>query len=91
MIPASNVQNLMLKEETVEAAKAGKFHIYSARTIDEGIGRLTGVKAGAKGKDGEFEQDSVNAMVNKRFSEMTEKLAHYGGRVFEAKVKPRDD
>ena len=28
MIPASNVQNLMLKEEILEAAKAGKFTIY---------------------------------------------------------------
>jgi predicted ATP-dependent protease len=37
LIPSSNVQNLMLKEEMVEAAKAGKFRIYPVKTIDEGI------------------------------------------------------
>jgi hypothetical protein len=30
-------------------------------------------------------------MINKRFSEMAEKQAHYGGGVFEAKVKLKDD
>ena len=48
MIPESNVQNLMLKEEVVEAVKAGKFSIYSVKTIDEGIEVLTGTKAGTK-------------------------------------------
>ena len=48
MIPESNVQNLMLKEEVVEAVKAGKFNIYSVKTIDEGIEFLTGKKAGIK-------------------------------------------
>ena len=46
MIPESNVQNLMLKEEVIDAVKAGHFSIYSVKTIDEGIEVLTGVKAG---------------------------------------------
>ena len=46
MIPDSNVQNLMLKEEVVDAVKAGKFNVYSVKTIDEGIEVLTGTKAG---------------------------------------------
>jgi len=37
MMPASNVQNLMLKEDVVEAVKQGKFHIYAISNIDEGI------------------------------------------------------
>ena len=37
MIPESNVQNLMLKEEVLDAVKAGKFSIYSIKSIDEGI------------------------------------------------------
>ncbi len=47
MIPDSNVQNLMLKEEVVDAVKAGKFNVYSVKTIDEGIEVLTGTKAGS--------------------------------------------
>lgn len=45
MIPATNVQNLMLSPEVVQAAAAGKFHIWPIRTIDEGITLLTGQPA----------------------------------------------
>jgi predicted ATP-dependent protease len=41
LIPASNVRNLMLKEEVVKAVGAGKFHIYPVNTIDEGLEALT--------------------------------------------------
>ena len=77
MIPASNVQNLMLKEEVVDAVKAGKFHIYSAKTIDEGIEVLTGVKAGERRKDGTFEEDTVNYRVDKQLKSMAEKLKDF--------------
>jgi predicted ATP-dependent protease len=77
MIPASNIDNLMLKEEVVEAVKEGKFHIYAVKIIDEGIEVLTGVKAGQKDANGNFPEGTVNALVNKRFSEMANKLAQY--------------
>jgi predicted ATP-dependent protease len=77
MIPESNVQHLMLKEEIVDAVKAGKFHIYSASTIDEGIEVLTGVNAGKRREDGTFENETVNARVNKRLEEMAEKLKEF--------------
>jgi lon-related putative ATP-dependent protease len=77
MIPASNVQNLMLKEEVVDAVKAGKFHIYSAKTIDEGIEVLTGVKAGKRRKDGTFDEDTVNYRVDKQLKSMAEKLKDF--------------
>src|SRR5512136_3231434 len=51
VIPQSNVGNLMLKPEVVQAVKDGKFHIYPVSTIDEGIEMLTGVKAGERRKD----------------------------------------
>jgi len=77
MIPASNVQNLMLKEEIVEAAKAGKFRIYPVTTIDEGIEVLTGMKAGERLPDGTFEQGSVNYLVDKRLREMAVTYREY--------------
>jgi len=77
MIPASNVQNLMLKEEVVEAVKAGKFQIYSVKTIDEGIELLTGIKAGKRLKDGTFENGTVNDMVDKQLRIMAEKLKDF--------------
>ncbi|MDD1639901.1 MAG: AAA family ATPase [Methanomicrobiales archaeon] len=72
MIPASNVQNLMLKEEIVEAAKAGKFRIYPVKTIDEGIEVLTGVPAGQRGEDGKFPKGTVNFLVDRRLRELAE-------------------
>ena len=77
LIPESNVQNLMLKEEIVDAVKAGKFHIYSAKNIDEGIEVLTGTKAGIKRQDGTFEEGTVNYRVNKQLKDMAEKLKEF--------------
>ena len=77
MIPASNVQNLMLKEEILEAAKNGKFSIYTVSTIDEGIEVLTGVKAGERQPDGTFEKDTVNYLVNQRLKEMADTIKEY--------------
>jgi lon-related putative ATP-dependent protease len=77
MIPESNVQNLMLKEEIVEAVKEGKFHIISVKTIDEGIEALTGIKAGQRQEDGAFEEGSVNDKVDRRLRQMADKLREY--------------
>ena len=77
MIPESNVQNLMLKEEILDAVKDGKFHIYAVNAIDKGIEILTGIKAGARRKDGTFERETVNDRVDKRLREMAEKLREF--------------
>ena len=77
MIPESNVQNLMLKEEVVDAVKAGKFNVYSVKTIDEGIEVLTGAKAGQRRADGTYEEGTVNYLVDKQLREMAEKLKEY--------------
>ena len=71
IIPHQNVKNLMLRKDVIEAATAGKFHIYPIKTIDEGIEILTGIKAGRKKKDGTFEGDTVNYLVD----EETQRLA----------------
>lgn len=85
LIPESNVQNLMLKEEVVEAVREGKFHIYPVKTIDQGIEVLTGGKAGVRRPDGTFEEGTVNYRVDKRLREMAEKIKEFpefvvGGR-----------
>jgi lon-related putative ATP-dependent protease len=47
LIPASNLRNLMLREDVVEAVEAGRFNVYAVRTVDEGIELLTGLPAAA--------------------------------------------
>ena len=79
MIPESNVQNLMLKEEVVDAVKAGQFRVYSVKTIDEGIEVLTGTKAGERRADGTYEEGTVNYLVVKQLREMADKLREYSG------------
>ena len=65
MIPASNVVNLMLKEEVVQAVKEGKFHLWAVSHIDEGIEVLTGTKAGRKASGG-FTRNSIYDKSQKR-------------------------
>ncbi len=87
MIPESNVQNLMLKEEVVEAVKAGKFNIYAVKTIDEGIEFLTGTKAGLRSADGTFEEGSVNYLVDKHLRDMADKLNKYATFEHQKKIE----
>ncbi|MBN1883404.1 MAG: AAA family ATPase [Deltaproteobacteria bacterium] len=74
MIPQTNVEDLMLTQEVVDAVSEGAFTIYSVSTIDEGIEILTGVPAGEEGDDGTFPEGSVNRMVVDRLMENHERL-----------------
>jgi lon-related putative ATP-dependent protease len=78
VIPHSNVENLMLKEEVLEAVQAGQFHIWPVRTIDDGIEVLTGVPAGERQEDGTFEGGTVNDRADKRLRQMAETLMEFG-------------
>ncbi len=73
IIPKANVNDLMLKQEIVDAVKRKKFHIYAIKNIDEGIEILTGLKAGKKTKTG-FEKNTINYLVEKRLKEYAEKM-----------------
>lgn len=77
VIPKSNVENLMLKEEVVEAIREGRFHIYPVGMIEEGIEVLTGVKAGETRPDGTYEEGTINFLVQKRLSMMAEQMKEY--------------
>lgn len=73
MIPAKNVEDLMLKQEIVDVVKKKKFHIYPVATIDEGIEILTGKKAGKRTKAG-YEKNSINYLVEKKLKEYASKM-----------------
>jgi lon-related putative ATP-dependent protease len=79
MIPSSNVPNLMLKEEVVEAVRQGKFHVWPVRTIDEGIEILTGVPAGKRQADGTFETGTVHYLADRRLEELAETMCKFIG------------
>jgi lon-related putative ATP-dependent protease len=78
ILPASNVPNLMLRDDVVEAVAQGRFHIYPVRTVDEGIEILTGVPAGERGPDGAYPAESVNGLVDHRLLALAENLERFG-------------
>jgi len=77
IIPQSNVQSLMLREDVVGAVKSKRFHIWPVKTIDEGIEILTGVAAGKRGPDGQFPEGTVGYRVDQRLREFAECLKEF--------------
>lgn len=65
IMPHTNVKNLMLREDVLNAVEDGKFHVYAIETVDDGIEILTGKKAGLADKKGNFPKNTVNYDVQK--------------------------
>jgi lon-related putative ATP-dependent protease len=78
VLPASNVKHLMLREEVVDAVRAGRFRVFAATEVDEALEVLTGVPAGARGPDGKFPEGSVNARVEARLVALAERRLALG-------------
>jgi predicted ATP-dependent protease len=66
LIPKSNVQHLMFRQDVLDACAEGKFSIYPIATIDEGIALLTGRTAGMREQDSFFTDGSVNRLIEER-------------------------
>ena len=73
LIPQSNVKNLMLRTDVLEAVRAGRFHVYAVSHIDQGIEILTGVKAGQRNKNGYFPANSINGLVEARLNQLADR------------------
>lgn len=73
LIPASNVQHLMLRYDVVEAVRQGKFSIYPIENIDQGIEILTGVPSGTADEEGNYPEGTINAKVMRRLEEFAER------------------
>ena len=66
MIPASNVTDLMLRDDVVAAVESGKFHLWGVESIDEGIEILMGKPAA-----------EVHAAAQAKLTELANKMAEY--------------
>jgi lon-related putative ATP-dependent protease len=78
LIPESNVKDLMLRKDVVEAVKKGEFHIYPVKSIDQGIEILTGTKAGERQAAGTYPEGTVNFLVDQKLRELAEGLKNFG-------------
>ncbi|MDD4556087.1 MAG: AAA family ATPase [Alphaproteobacteria bacterium] len=77
IIPRTNVLNLMLRDDVLEAVETGKFHIYAVDSVDDGIEILTGIKAGKLDKNGKYPADSVNGKVQKSIEHYYNRYVHF--------------
>jgi predicted ATP-dependent protease len=78
IMPASNVGNLMLREDVVAAVSAGRFHVRTVSCVDEALQIMTGLAAGARGLEGQWSDGSVHARVDARLRSLAEALERFG-------------
>jgi predicted ATP-dependent protease len=74
ILPTSNVQHLMLREDVVAAVEAGQFHVWAANTVDEAIELLIGVPAKPAGDDGAYPDGTFHALVEAKLRHFAEAL-----------------
>ncbi|MCL4504672.1 MAG: AAA family ATPase [Chloroflexi bacterium] len=72
IIPQSNMLDLMLREEVIDAVKSGQFHVWAVSNIDEGVELLTGVPAGERTPNGRYPESTVNARVDQRLRDLAD-------------------
>jgi predicted ATP-dependent protease len=65
LIPARNRRHLMLEHKVAEAVAQGRFHLYTAMHVSEGIELLTGIPAGEPNEAGHYLPSTVLGHVQK--------------------------
>ncbi len=79
LIPAANVEHLMLRREVIEAVAAGSFHVYPVEHVDQGIELLTGLPAGVPDESGVYPDGSINRRVQDRLERMARAAQKFAG------------
>ncbi|HET9979067.1 MAG TPA: Lon-insertion domain-containing protein, partial [Ktedonobacterales bacterium] len=80
LIPRANMRNLVLRDEVVEAARAGQFHIYAISTVDEGMEILTGIPAGRPDPDNRYLEGTINARVSQILRLYSDRVRAFTGK-----------
>ena len=71
IIPATNVDHLMLRSDVVEAVAAGRFQVWAVREVDEVVELLTGMPAGVADAGGAWPAETVNGRIARRLKALT--------------------
>jgi lon-related putative ATP-dependent protease len=72
IVPSTNVQNLMLDSEVVQATRKGQFAVYSVARAEEAITLLLGKPAGKADENGRYPKQSVFGIIQQRLEKMRE-------------------
>ena len=79
LIPAANVEHLMLRRDVREAVEEDDFHVWPVEHVDQGLELLTDVAVGQRGDDGRFPEDTFNGRVETRLTELAERRREFAG------------
>jgi predicted ATP-dependent protease len=77
ILPRANVRNLMLRDDVIEAVRAGRFHLYTIAAVDEGMELLTGMSSGQPDSKGRYPDNSLNGRVFERLRTFGERVRTY--------------
>lgn len=72
IIPASNIQHLMLRQDVIEAVSQDQFHIHAIHHVNDALTLLSGLEAGESDGEGGFTRHSFNAAVAERLKKWIE-------------------
>jgi predicted ATP-dependent protease len=75
ILPASNRLNLVLHDEVADAVAAGRFHIWSVRTVEEALELLLSSEVGAADAAGNYPAGTIYGRVADRLTEYDRILA----------------
>lgn len=81
LLPAQNVDDLMLRTDVIAAVAAGQFHLYPITNINDGLPILMGWPVGERQPDHTYTPESVNGRVDarlRRFAQQWYSLQHGG-------------
>lgn len=94
LIPEANLKHLMLRQDVVAAAEAGRFRIHAVSTVEQAIQLLTAIAAGDPDDEGIVPEGSINYLVATRLAEMSlarQSFAAGGRRRRRHKAVPEPD
>ena len=66
IIPSSNVGDLMLRHDVLDACERGQFHVYAVQTIQEALELFTGVPTGEYGVEGRYPEGTALHIATQR-------------------------
>ncbi len=78
LVPAKNVQNLLLRPDVSEAIEQGQFSIYPIDHVDQAAEILMATAAGEADEDGQFPPDTINGRVQRRLEQFAERRRSFG-------------
>jgi predicted ATP-dependent protease len=79
IIPKTNVINLMLNNEVIEAVASEKFAIYAVETIDQALELLMSTTAGTMNSTGRYPRKSIHSLALEKLAYFAELLEGESG------------